>query len=382
MIRILENIRIVDLTTVVLGPYATQMLSDLGAEVIKVESPGGDIFRYVGPYRHRGMGAGFLNINKNKQSLCLDLKNSEDWQHLQTLTADADVFVHNMRPTAARRLHIDYDSVRKTNPEIIYCAAMGFGQTGDYANRPAYDDIIQAESGIAWLAGAIHDAPQYVPTVMADKIAALFTVQSILAAIVHKQRTGQGTHIEVPMFECLASFLLAEHIAEKTFSYDQGEAGYTRMMSKNRRPFKTQDAYITVMPYSKKHWLATLDLLNIGDDSLRHLIEDDTTRSENIDFLYGYISDKFSGSTTDEWLARLEANDIPCGRVNSLNDLFRNPHLLSVDFFNSYDHPTEGRVNTTRHPVSFINVAHAPDSPPPNLGEYRGWSNDRGKKTE
>lgn len=154
------------------------------------------------------------------------------------------------------------------------------------------------------------------------------------------------------------------------------------MMSKNRRPFKTQDAYITVMPYSKKHWLATLDLLNIGDDSLRHLIEDDTTRSENIDFLYGYISDKFSGSTTDEWLARLEANDIPCGRVNSLNDLFRNPHLLSVDFFNSYDHPTEGRVNTTRHPVSFINVAHAPDSPPPNLGEYRGWSNDRGKETE
>lgn len=370
MLKILKNIKIVDLTSVVLGPYATQILADLGADVIKIEPPEGDIFRYVGPSRSNGMGAGFLNINKNKRSICLNLKRKDEYDSLINHIKNADVFIHNMRPKAAERLGISHEHISAINSEIVYCAATGFGADGVYADKPAYDDIIQAESGIAWLAGAQNGRPQYVPTVLADKIAALFAAQSILAGIVHKLRTGEGSNIHVPMFECLASFLLSEHIAEKAFDPENGKAGYTRMLSKNRRPFETSDSFITVMPYSGKHWKSLFELLGTQDSILSSLAMDDHERSKNIDRLYSHISEKFISRTTDDWIELLEQHDVPCGRTNTLDDLFTNPHLLSVQFFETYLHPSEGAVTTTRHPVSFIGSLQSENSPPPKLGAH------------
>lgn len=370
MFTMLKDITIIDLTSVVLGPYATQMLSDLGAKVIKVEPPEGDIFRYVGPSKNSGMGAGFLNINKNKKSVSLNLKEEKHYASLTSLIKTADVFIHNMRPKAAEKLRISHAHISAIKPDIIYCAATGFGANGLYADKPAYDDIIQAESGIAWLAGVVNGKPQYVPTVLADKIASLFTVQSILAAVIHKLKTGEGSNIHVPMFECLVSFLLSEHIADKTFDPENGKAGYLRMLSKNRKPFQTSDSFLTVMPYSRKHWLILFKVLGVKNHELLSAVEDDTTRSNRIDDLYEHISTMFTANTTAYWLCLLERHDVPCGRVNTLDDLFSNPHLLSVNFFETYKHPSEGFVTTTKHPADFIGQLQCNDSPPPRLGEH------------
>jgi crotonobetainyl-CoA:carnitine CoA-transferase CaiB-like acyl-CoA transferase len=250
----LAGIRILDLTTVVLGPLATQILADLGAEVIKLESPDGDIMRYADPSRHPGMGHVFLNLNRNKRSLCLDLKRPEAAEILLALLRQHDVLMHNMRPQAMARLGFAYDRVRDINPRLVYCSAHGYGQSGPLADRPAFDDIIQGGSGLAALEQATGGEARFVPTLLGDKTVGLTMVYAVLAALLRRERTGLGQEVEVPMLETMAAFVMAEHLGGLTFDPPLGPPGYSRMMAPDRRPHQTADGHICILPYSDRHW--------------------------------------------------------------------------------------------------------------------------------
>lgn len=369
MFNLLKNITIIDLSSVVLGPFASQLLADLGADVIKVESPEGDIFRSAGPSKHPKMGAGYLNLNRNKRSLMLNLKVPQGREVLFELVKSADVFMHNMRPDAVKRLGIGYDLLSEINPRLVYCAAVGFGGDGPYANEPAYDDIMQAMSGFASLAQGDSAAPRFAPTVLADKIGGLYTVFGILSGLVQRERTGHGVSIEAPMFESLVSFLLAEHLGGHVFQPALGAMGYSRLTTPYRRPYQTADGYIAVMPYSTKHWVNFLTLIGQEELAQVHWVSDAALRSERIAELYQIIADKMPQKTSSQWLSVLKGLDIPCGPVNTLESLLEDPHLKAIDFFQQVNHPTEGTLLSMKHPVRFIDAETVPDLPAPNLGE-------------
>ena len=252
----LEGIRIVDLTNIILGPYGTMLLADQGADVIKVEAPEGDMVRHIGkPAKTPGMGPTYLYVNRNKRSLCLDLKNPAAKAALLKLVATADAFVHALRPQAIEGLGLGYEAIRKIKPDIVYVGAYGYSADGPYGKLPAYDDAIQARFGIADLMGraAGDDVPRYPPTIIADKTVGLTFPFSTLSALMHKQRTGEGQFVEVPMFETMAAWLMVEHLWERTFS-DEGEVGYTRLLARTRKPFRTLDGWMAILPYNDKHW--------------------------------------------------------------------------------------------------------------------------------
>jgi crotonobetainyl-CoA:carnitine CoA-transferase CaiB-like acyl-CoA transferase len=250
----LDGVRVVDLTTVMYGPYCTQIMGEMGADVIKVEPPGGDITRQVGPSRSPGMSAAHLIKGRNKRSLVLDLKQADAREALYRLAATADVFIHNMRPKAAESLGIGYDIIAAHRPDIVYCAATGFGEAGPYVDRPAYDDLIQGLSGLAALQGRLTGEPRYAPSVLADKTSGLFALYSIMMGLFHRERTGEGQRIHVPMYEAFTSFVMNEHMQLRVFDPPVGPAGYPRLLTKNRRPFPTRDGYVCLMPYTDSHW--------------------------------------------------------------------------------------------------------------------------------
>ena len=349
----LQGVRVVDLTTVMLGPFCTQILGEMGAEVIKIETPDGDVNRWTGESRSPGMSTGQLIKGRNKRSIVLNLKVVEAREAFEKLIKTADVFVHNIRPKAASRLAIDYETIAELNPSIIYASATGFGEAGPFADKPAYDDLIQGASGIASLYGKVTGTPRYVPSVMADKTTGLFLSNYISMALFHKERTGEGQKLHVPMYESFAAFVISEHMQGQTFVPATGPAGYTRMLTVHRKPYETMDGFICVVPYTQKHWMNFLTL--VGE---QNLIEDprfssQTERTKNIDALYEIVSDSMKTRTTSDWLITLTDADIPAGPMNSPEDLFDCPHLDAVGMFPEIEHPTEGRIKHIKVPVTF-----------------------------
>ena len=365
---LLAGTRILDLTTVVLGPYATQMLGDLGAEVIKIESPEGEICRHVGHARHPGRGALYLNLNRNKKSVMLDLKRDEDRAALLGLADGADVLAHNMRPSAVQRLGLGYDILAARNPRLVYCAAWGFREDGPYGDLPAYDDIVQAASGIAAL-NHVNGVPRYAPTILADKVSGLFVVNSILAALLHRERTGRGQFIEVPMLECLVSFVMTEHLSGATFDPPLAPPGYSRVLESGRRPFKAKDGYIAILPYMTDHWVRFLTHIGRRDLAESPDVLDPQKRSHAVESLYAVIAAATPAKTRAEWFAELKALEIPCIPVNGIDELLENAHLRAVGAFRTIDHPTEGRLRSLEFPVRFSGVADEPDRPAPTLDQ-------------
>ncbi|MES1925831.1 CoA transferase [Salinisphaera sp. T31B1] len=368
MFELLKGITVLDLSTVVFGPFASQMLADFGADVIKIESPDGDIFRAAAPARSPGMGAGFVNLNRNKRSISLDLKTADGRNALDRLVADADVFLHNMRPAAIARLGLDYARLSQINERLIYCAAVGFGSDGPYADDPAYDDVIQSMTGFASMNLDPDAEPQLLPTILTDKVAGLYALAGILGALMGRERCGHGMAVEAAMFESLASFMLAEHLSGHVFDPPEGGLRYDRLTSPHRRPHRTADGYIAALPYSSRHWEKFLRLIGRHDLAEADWVRDATRRSERIGELYAVLTEATPARTSAEWLAEFKRLDIPCGPVNRLEDLLVDPHLAAVGFFQPVDHPTEGAITTVRQPLRFIDTPTQADRPAPRLG--------------
>jgi crotonobetainyl-CoA:carnitine CoA-transferase CaiB-like acyl-CoA transferase len=368
MIPLLKGLRILDLTSVILGPYGTQILGDLGAEIIKVEPPEGDSMRPVAPLASPGLSAIFANFNRNKRSVVLDLKSEGGKAALRKLIQTGDVFVHNMRQEAMDKLGFTYNAVREINPRIIYAAAIGFGRHGRYAGKPAYDDVIQAASGFAGLFQMRDGAPLYAPSIAADKVSGIHLAYALLAALLYRERTGKvAGYVEVPMFELMAAFSLSEHMSAATFEED-GKVGYVRVISPSRRPYKTKDGWVAVLPYTQRNWTKILSEIGREDVAEFDWFKDATQRSARVDELYDILAGALTARTTAEWLAIFERLDIPSQPVRLPNDLLRDPHLADVEFFTpNFASETPVR-RTLRQAVNVESLEKSPDLPPPLLG--------------
>lgn len=367
MLRFLHGVRVVDLTTIVLGPYATALLADLGADVIKVEPPGGDLYRAGPPARSAGMGAPFMTINHNKRSIVLDLTVPQSSDVLGALVDTADVVIHNMLPRVATKLGVDAATLTRDRPHLIHVTTPGFGSGGPDAGAPAYDDVIQGRMGLASLLAGDDGEPRLAPTTLADKITGLHATVAVLAALAHRHRTGEGAVVEVPMFETMASFVLAEHMGGRAFEPALGPPGYNRLLNPYRRPHRTADGYIVLLPYSDRHWQALLDLIDDPAWKEETWVYDRSQRAERIDELYALLGTVMGSRTTDEWLTLLKAADVPAGPVSSLEDLFTDPHLTAVGFFERLDHPSEGTLVRPRTPFR-ASPPEDPDRPASRAG--------------
>ena len=366
----LKGLKIIELTSVVLGPWAAQILADMGAEVIKVEAPFGDSNRQLGASRNPNMAALYLSNNRNKRSLVLDLKQASARDALLKIIKDCDVFLHNNRPQVMTKLELEYNDIKSVNENIIYCGTYGYSKDGPYGEKGALDDSIQAASGIAALNELVLGEPRYLPTVVADKTTAITVVYSILAALFHRERTGSGQEVEVPMFETMVSFVMAEHLWGEVFEPPLDKAGYTRLMSHHRKPYKTKDGYIAVLPYMNNHWKTFCEKAERQD-----LIEDDrfknlSSRVENIDDTYSETGKILSTKTTQEWLDIFADTKVPVIVVNSLDDLFTDPHLEAVGFWQDFDHPTEGKLKMPGFPAKFSKTPATIRKHAPNFGEH------------
>ena len=342
----LGGVRVLDLTTIMLGPWATQILGDMGADVIKIESPDGDAVRGIGPARNPGMSAVFLNANRNKRSVVLDLKQPRARRALLRLAEGADVFVHNMRPAAIERLGLAYAALAAANPGIVYCATYGYGKAGPHGHRAAYDDLIQGACGLAGLVGRNAGAPAYVPTVMADKTVSLAVVGSIAMALFHRARSGEGQEIEVPMYETMVAFTMVEHLFGRTFVPPLGPAGYPRTLSPRRVPYRTRDGYVGVLPYTDKQWQAFIEILGRPDMAADERFQTMASRLANVDAVYAEVGAEMTSRTTAEWLEALDGAGIPASPINDIDDLMDEPHLEAVGFWRTVEHPSEGTLRT------------------------------------
>ncbi|MBN4093439.1 MULTISPECIES: CoA transferase [Methylobacterium] len=366
----LAGVRVVDLTSVIMGPSATHMLADLGADVIKIETPEGDSFRHYRPARGAGMGGNFLHLNRNKRSVRLDLKRPAARAALDRLIATADVLVHSMRPDAILRLGYGYERVRALRPDIVFCGAYGFGADGPYAHKAAYDDLIQAGSGLAALQTAAYGQPGYLPTVLCDKIAGQAIACAILAALYERRAGGGGQAVEVPMFETMVEFNFVEHMVGYAFEPPLGPPGFNRVLSPRRKPYRTRDGHACILPYSDRNWrdffIHTGRLEFVDDPRFAPL----AVRVENIEILYALVEEEAPRRTTAEWVAFCDSVSIPCMPVLGLEDLPEDAHLKAVGFFGSAEHPSEGRYRTMRRPVSFSGSRFAIRRHAPRLGEH------------
>lgn len=366
MVPLLPGLRVLDLTSVIYGPLIGQVLGDFGADVIKVESPEGDLARGIHPRGPQGESAMFVNNNRNKRGVVLDLKADAGREVLRRLLRWAEVFVHNMRPAAIERLGFGFDAVAAINPEIIYCAAVGFGRGGRYAGRPAFDDVIQAAGGIAALPSYRGQDPAYVPGVMADKVAALTATYGVMAAIAARGRGMTGPiEVEAAMFESVAAFVLNEHLAAASFGGPPEAAGYHRMFAPDRRPYRTLDGWIAALPYTEQQWRRLLAFTSRRDVLDAPWFTDAGERSRRIAELYTVLAEEMARRGTEEWLRALEELDIPHARVNRLDDLLRDPHLQDVDFFAPNG---TGLARSARQPVAFPGLPQQHDRPAPALG--------------
>ncbi len=342
----LSGVRIVDVTTVLMGPYATQILGDLGADIVKIEAPSGDNVRNIGPGRHDNMSGLFLHCNRNKRSIVLDLKQPEGKAALLKLAETADVLIYNVRPQAMARLGLDYETVAAVNPRIVYVGAYGYGQNGPYAAKPAYDDLIQGASGIPTLAvQAGSPEPRYAPLAMADRIVGMSAANAVTAALFHRERTGEGQRIDIPMFETMAAFVLGDHMMGATFEPPLSPPGYARLLNDDRKPYKTSDGHVCVLVYNDKQWQSFFTMIGQPDLMAKDpRFSSIGKRTENIRELYRMVAEVMVTRTTSEWLALLEAADIPVMPMNTMDSLLTDPHLNAVGFFREVEHPSEGRT--------------------------------------
>lgn len=368
----LGGVCVIDLSAVLMGPYATQILVDHGAAVIKVESPGGgDTTRQIGPSRHPGMGPLFLNLNRGKRSIVLDLKQPAGLEAMRRLLAGADVFMHNLRPASIEGLGLGYEQVQAIRPGIIWCGMYGYGEGGPYAGRPAYDDLIQGAVGIADLqARAAQGPPRYVPLVIADRMAGLHAVHSISMALFARERTGRGCRIDVPMFETLASVVLGDHLYGQTFEPPEGETGYGRLLSPGRRPYATRDGYICALVYNDGQWRRFLAAIGRDDLLQDARFADLASRTQHIDHVYAFLGDTLAGRGSAEWLALFDAIDVPATPLNSVDSLLDDPHIRAVGLVPSVKHPSEGTLRMPRVPVDWTDHRPGPVGPAPRLSEH------------
>jgi crotonobetainyl-CoA:carnitine CoA-transferase CaiB-like acyl-CoA transferase len=368
----LTGIRVLDLTTVVMGPYACQLLGDHGADVIKVESPDGDVMRLSGPMKNPGMGHLYLSTNRSKRSVVLDLKNAAGRKILLKLAATADVLLYNIRPKAMARLGLSYEEIREVNEKLIYVGAFGFSQRGPYAARPAYDDLIQGMAGLPWLslqAGA--QEPRYAPIILADRIVGLQVAFATLAALHHRDLTGEGQRVDVPMYEGLLSIVLGEHLAGSMFEPAVGPPGYQRSLAHNRRPHRTLDGYVCTLVYTDKHWRSFFEVigqLQTFETDARFSSQNE--RLKHIDEVYGYLAGVLATRTTAEWIAAFTKADIPVAMMHSLDDILSDEHLKAIGYFKTTRHPSEGPIRELAIPTEWsvsqpVSARHAP-----RLGEH------------
>ena len=367
----LRGVRVLDLTSVVMGPFATQILGDLGADVVKIEPPAGDTMRLIGPWRREGMGPLFLQANRNKRSVVLDIKTPEGKSAISALANCADVLVTNVRQQGLARLGLDYESVRAGNGRIIYCSAVGYGSDGPQAGKAVYDDLMQAASGISGLFRAVDGAPRYAPINICDRVVGLYVANAVTSALYHRAVTGEGQAVEVPMFETMAQFVLADHMGGGAFKPPLGEMGYKRLLSRTRGPYATKDGHLALVVYTNRHWRDFTGLVGCPD-----LIDADErfrsqeTRTRNAEAVGRFLAEQLLARTNGAWLDALHEIDIPACPVNAIEDLFDDPHLTAVGFFEDMQHPTEGTVTVCRYPVKYSRTPATTRRLAPNLGEH------------
>lgn len=369
----LAGVRVLDLTSVVMGPFATQILAQLGASVTKLESPEGDTMRHVGPMRHPGMGHAFLNANAGKRSVALDLKKPAALQAALRLAEQSDVLISNIRPLAMARLGLGYEAVRARRPDIIYVSCCGFDQRGPDAARPAYDDLIQGATGVSWLSARYGGgAPGYAPVTLADRVTGLHAVYCVTTALYARAMTGQGQAIEVPMFEALTQFVLGDHMAGLTFQPPLGDAGYARLLTPHRRPYATADGMLCVLIYNDKHWRSFFAAIGESDGLGRDpRFATHSARAAHIDAVYAEVARLMRTRSTAEWRALLDAADVPNEPLNTPADLLASPQLRATGFVHEVAHPTEGPLHALAHPTRWSHTAPAArQAPAPRLGEH------------
>lgn len=367
----LAGVRVIDLTSVVVGPACTRALADQGADVIKVEAPEGDLLRHIAQgARTPSMSGKFINFNRNKRSIVLDIKRPDGRSALARLIGGADVFVSNIRPAALARAKLDHASLAPENPRLIHCGIVAFGTDGRYANRPAYDPIIQSLSGVAATFHRATGEPRFVPMVMTDHITGLVAAQAIGFALYRRERTGQGEAIEVPMFETMAAFVAAEHLGAATFDPPEGPTGDNRLLSPEYRPLPTRDGFITVAPNTNAQAFAFFDAIGLPELKTDPRFATPTARTNNA---AAYFEVRVAGlrqRTTAEWLDILSALDVPAARYNTIDDLLTDPHLGDAGFWQSEEHPTEGRLRRARAATRFGGGMRDETLPAPRLGQH------------
>ena len=363
----LAGITVLDLTSVLYGPYASQTLGDWGAEVIKIEPLTGDTWRYSGQFRNRGMTGQFMAVNRNKRSLALDLKQPDGKAVLQRLIAKADVLLTNIRPAALARLGFGYEACQQINPRLVYAAATGFGQDGPWAARPAFDEVIQASSGFASAMGS-DDEPAFVPSLVADKICGLTLVGAVSAALVHRERTGKGQMVEVPMLETITAFNSIEMLGGHAFDPPIGPAGYKRM--KERRPVRTKDGWLTMLPYSGENWCIFFEAVGHPECIEQFAVRDAVARAKNIDQIYNKMAEIAITRTTAEWEELLLRIDVPHAAFAKITEIAEQPHLKAVGMIATLDHPSEGKIRQARPSARFSDTPAEIRRMPPRLGEH------------
>jgi len=368
----LVGVRVIDMTSILMGPYAAQLLGDMGADVIKVEAPVGDMVRDLGPMQNPRMGSLYLHVNRSKRGLVLDLKQPAGLEAVKKLLATADVLLYNVRPQAMARLGLGYDVVQKINPRLLYVGTFGFGQDGPYAAKPAFDDLIQGAIGLpSLIKQAGSDVPRYVPSNIVDRTVGLYAVTSLCAALFHREKTGRGQKIDIPMFETMISHLLSDHIGGQTFDPPNGPPGYPRLLASERRPYKTADGFVCAVIYSDKQWASFFKAIGRSE-----IFENDprflslTVRTQHINDLQALAAKIFLERTTNAWLELLDQADIPTMPLHTLETIFDDPHLKAVNMFEWIEHPTEGRVRRVAVPTTWTDSQPTPGRAAPQLGEH------------
>jgi crotonobetainyl-CoA:carnitine CoA-transferase CaiB-like acyl-CoA transferase len=367
----LSGIKVLDMTTVFMGPHCTQILAEHGADVIKLEAPEGDIVRKIIPARHDGMGGLFLLANRGKRSIVLDAKQPAGREAILKLAAASDVFVYNLRPQAMARLGLSYADVASVNPSIIYVGAFGYGQDGPYAARPAYDDLIQAAAGLASLPTRVNGAePRYVPCAIVDRTVALAAVNAVTIALFHRQRSGQGQAVDVPMFETMAQLLLGEHLYGHAFEPPLAGLGYPRSLAPDRRPYETQDGYIAALVYTDRQWLIFLNIVGRSELLQDYRFIDMGSRITHVKEVYAFIAEILKTRTTADWLEAFNRADIPAMPMQTLESLIDDAHLQAVKLFELAEHPSEGKIRQMRNPTRWSVTPLGAIRHAPRLGEH------------
>ena len=363
----LDGIRVIDLTGMVMGPYCTQIMADMGADVIKVEPPTGDTTRAISVAPAPGMSGVFVNVNRGKRSVVLDLRSDPGREALTRLVETADVFIHSMRGKAIAKLGFDYAAVSAINPRIVYTNCYGYGRGGPSRDRTAYDDTIQAECGLPAVQRSLTGEPSYVGTIMADKIAGMTALYATMMALFHRERTGEGQEVEIGMYESMVSFMLVEHANGQLFEPPLGPPGYPRAIARDRRPYKTKDGYLSALVYNDKQWAAFVAAVD-PDWARDPRFANVELRAKNIDAVYAHLGETFLERTTDEWLTLFHEHEIPAAPVRSLEELFDDPHLEAVGLFETVETP-HGPMRFPGVPTGLSRTPGRVAGPAPTLGQ-------------